>query len=119
MKDVALKGASLEERCRMSEVVTREAGDDGSARSPGGADFLWTGLGLVEPLEARVSGGLPAAPGGRRRATGVSIDTRTLQPGDLFFAINGVSSDGHDYVAAAFGARAPSPPSSMRPTPTD
>jgi UDP-N-acetylmuramyl pentapeptide synthase len=34
--------------------------------------------------------------------SGVSIDTRSLTPGDLFFAIKGESSDGHDYVADAF-----------------
>lgn len=34
-------------------------------------------------------------------ATGVSIDTRTLQPGDLFIALRGDSLDGHDYAAAA------------------
>ena len=47
------------------------------------SDFLWSGLGLVAPLKARVSG---AAPEG---VNGVSIDTRSLQPGDLFFAIKG------------------------------
>ncbi|WOJ88561.1 UDP-N-acetylmuramoylalanyl-D-glutamyl-2,6-diaminopimelate--D-alanyl-D-alanine ligase [Methylocapsa polymorpha] len=62
------------------------------------SEALWTGLGLVAPLAARVSGGVPH--GG---AKGISIDTRTLQGGDLFFAIKGESSDGHDYVAAAFG----------------
>lgn len=35
-------------------------------------------------------------------ATGYSIDSRTLQPGDLFFAIQGERFDGHDFVAAAF-----------------
>jgi len=60
-------------------------------------DQLWSGLGLLAPLKARASGGL--APG----VGGVSIDTRTLVPGDLFFAIRGDSSDGHDYVRAAFG----------------
>ena len=41
-------------------------------------------------------------------ATGYSIDTRTLQPGDLFFAIRGERFDAHDFVPAAFaqGARA-------------
>lgn len=41
-------------------------------------------------------------------ATGYSIDSRTLQPGDLFFAIHGEHFDGHDFVRAAFdrGARA-------------
>jgi UDP-N-acetylmuramoyl-tripeptide--D-alanyl-D-alanine ligase len=41
-------------------------------------------------------------------ATGYSIDTRTLAPGDLFFAIRGERYDAHDFVAAAFqrGCRA-------------
>lgn len=34
-------------------------------------------------------------------ATGYSIDSRTLQPGDLFFAIRGERLDGHDFVEAA------------------
>jgi UDP-N-acetylmuramoyl-tripeptide--D-alanyl-D-alanine ligase len=34
------------------------------------------------------------------QATGVSIDTRTLQPGDLFVALTD-QRDGHDFVAAA------------------
>ena len=57
---------------------------------------LWTGLALVAPLAARVSGRPPAAVGG------VSIDTRTLGVNDLFVAIQGDHSDGHDYVRAAF-----------------
>lgn len=32
---------------------------------------------------------------------GVSIDTRTLEPGNLFVAIKGAQFDGHDYIAAA------------------
>ena len=32
---------------------------------------------------------------------GYSIDSRTLQPGDLFFAVRGERLDGHDYVEAA------------------
>ena len=36
-------------------------------------------------------------------ATGVSIDSRTLDPGDLFFAIKGPNLDGHDFVAHAIG----------------
>jgi len=35
------------------------------------------------------------------RASGVSIDTRTLAPGDLFVALDGDRLDGHDYVADA------------------
>lgn len=34
-------------------------------------------------------------------ATALSIDTRTLQPGELFVALEGEKSDGHAYVAAA------------------
>ena len=39
---------------------------------------------------------------------GVSIDSRTLNPGDLFVAINGERFDGHDYIrdAVARGAAA-------------
>jgi UDP-N-acetylmuramoyl-tripeptide--D-alanyl-D-alanine ligase len=51
---------------------------------------------------------LEAATGGRligegRTIGGASIDTRTLQPGDLFFAIRGEARDGHDFVADALG----------------
>ena len=35
------------------------------------------------------------------RLAGVSIDSRTVRPGELFVAIHGPSHDGHDYVAAA------------------
>ncbi|MDP0930282.1 UDP-N-acetylmuramoyl-tripeptide--D-alanyl-D-alanine ligase [Paracoccus onubensis] len=45
-----------------------------------------------------------AATGGRAQgdwaATGVSIDTRTLRPGDLFVALTDIR-DGHDFVAQA------------------
>jgi UDP-N-acetylmuramoyl-tripeptide--D-alanyl-D-alanine ligase len=58
---------------------------------------LWSGLGLVTPLGARVCGGAPQG-----ACLGVSIDTRTLQESDLFFAIRGDQSDGHDYVTTAF-----------------
>ncbi|MCC2095341.1 MAG: UDP-N-acetylmuramoylalanyl-D-glutamyl-2,6-diaminopimelate--D-alanyl-D-alanine ligase [Hyphomicrobiales bacterium] len=61
---------------------------------------LWTGLALVNHLGARLSGQLPAG------VDGISIDTRSLEEGDLFFAIMGENSDGHDYVAAAFEAGA-------------
>jgi UDP-N-acetylmuramoyl-tripeptide--D-alanyl-D-alanine ligase len=48
---------------------------------------------------ARLAGGTleagrPSAP----FAGGVSIDSRTLRPGDLFFAIAGPRHDGHDFV---------------------
>jgi UDP-N-acetylmuramoyl-tripeptide--D-alanyl-D-alanine ligase len=37
---------------------------------------------------------------------GLSIDTRTLRPGDLFVALQGDNRDGHDFVRAAFAAKA-------------
>ena len=59
---------------------------------------LWTGAGLW------------FAPGefSHKPVTGYSIDSRTLVPGDLFFAIQGERFDGHEFVPAAFerGARA-------------
>jgi UDP-N-acetylmuramoyl-tripeptide--D-alanyl-D-alanine ligase len=49
-------------------------------------------------LEAATSGRLTRA----FAATGISIDSRSLQPGDLFVALAGDNGDGHDFVAAAF-----------------
>ncbi len=69
---------------------------DGSAGSSG-ANFYGPASASSTPLEARVSGRVPA--GGARASR--SIRERCEQ-GDLFVAINGVSNDGHDYVAAAF-----------------
>ncbi len=60
---------------------------------------LWTETELARVL------GAPSAPLAVP-VGGVSIDTRTLAPGDLFFAIKGEASDGHDYVARAFEAGA-------------
>ncbi|OJT95887.1 MAG: hypothetical protein BGN82_03915 [Alphaproteobacteria bacterium 65-7] len=40
------------------------------------------------------------------QVNGLSIDTRTLKPGDLFVALTGGNRDGHDFVRAAFEARA-------------
>ena len=49
---------------------------------------------------ARAIGTVAAsAPG--RKISGWSIDSRTIAPGDLFFALRGPQNDGHDYVEAA------------------
>ncbi len=53
---------------------------------------LWTSA-----AAAAATGGHPTR---AFTATGVSIDTRTLQPGDLFVALKDVR-DGHDFVRAA------------------
>lgn len=39
-------------------------------------------------------------------ATGWSIDSRTLAPGDFFIALRGPNHDGHDHVAKAFASGA-------------
>ncbi|KQP52742.1 UDP-N-acetylmuramoylalanyl-D-glutamyl-2,6-diaminopimelate--D-alanyl-D-alanine ligase [Methylobacterium sp. Leaf108] len=58
------------------------------------ASPLWT----PEALTAATGG---TVHGHAKPVTGASIDTRTLQPGDLFFAIAGEARDGHDFVRAA------------------
>ncbi len=55
---------------------------------------LWTTAELVEATGGRMDASVAA--------TGVSIDTRTLAPGDLFVALRGESGDGHAHVAEAF-----------------
>lgn len=54
---------------------------------------LWTATDLCT-----ATGGNMALP---FDATGISIDTRTLLPGDLFIALVGDVGDGHDHAAAA------------------
>ena len=56
--------------------------------------ILW-----VSDDAAYVTGG--QALGGEWKASGISIDSRTLQPGDLFIALIG-ERDGHDFVQQAF-----------------
>ncbi len=56
-------------------------------------DILWKNSELAMALNATVC---PYV-----NATGVSIDTRTLQVGDLFIALRGDNFDGHDYVQTA------------------
>ena len=58
---------------------------------------LWT----AEAIAAATGGSATRA----FAATGVSIDTRTLMPGDLFVALTD-RRDGHDFVAAALAAGA-------------
>src|SRR4030081_1636844 len=53
----------------------------------------------------QISESMLAAPGARidpvARVAGVSIDSRTIRAGELFFAIHGPRHDGHDHLAAA------------------
>jgi UDP-N-acetylmuramoyl-tripeptide--D-alanyl-D-alanine ligase len=61
---------------------------------------LWTRDDLIAGLRASVPGEAPES------VSGMSIDTRTLQPGDLFFALAGENRDGHAFIEAAFKAGA-------------
>lgn len=66
---------------------------------------LWTADEIAAATGGTVfaTGGAASAP---FAAAGVSIDSRTLAPGDLFVALRGPNFDGHDHVgeAAAKGA---------------
>lgn len=59
---------------------------------------LWT-----SEQAASVTGGICT---GNWQASGVSIDSRTVEQGDLFIAIAGPSHDGHEFVASALRAGA-------------
>ncbi|HQL96019.1 MAG TPA: Mur ligase domain-containing protein, partial [Candidatus Hydrogenedentes bacterium] len=51
--------------------------------------------------------GVPVPEGaGGTPLSGVSTDTRTLAPGQVFFALNGENFDGNRFVPAAFAAGA-------------
>jgi len=56
---------------------------------------LWTSAALIEASHGQTYGDLSAV-------SGVSIDTRTLQTGDLFVALEGEARDGHEFVRLAF-----------------
>jgi len=58
---------------------------------------LWTAAAIARATHGRVSRAF--------QVRGLSIDTRTLEPGDLFVALGGVR-DGHDFVEQAMAAGA-------------
>src|SRR5947209_12355762 len=55
---------------------------------------------MAPAMKAERAGALP------RDVPGLSIDTRTIEPGEAFFAIQGENRDGHDFVEAALKAGA-------------
>jgi UDP-N-acetylmuramoyl-tripeptide--D-alanyl-D-alanine ligase len=61
---------------------------------------LWSVAAVAEAIGAERSGPLPSA------VSGISIDSRTIVHGEAFFAISGMSRDGHDFVPAALRAGA-------------
>ena len=54
---------------------------------------LWTAAEIAAAVAGQASGDFAV--------TGVSIDSRSLEKGDLFVALQGPTFDGHDFVAAA------------------
>ncbi|MER8695986.1 UDP-N-acetylmuramoylalanyl-D-glutamyl-2,6-diaminopimelate--D-alanyl-D-alanine ligase [Mesorhizobium opportunistum] len=63
-------------------------------------NLLWTSEALVAAMDGRPLGPMPEG------ISGISIDSRSLQPGDAFFAIKGEAMDGHDFATAAIKAGA-------------
>src|SRR5437763_16850802 len=61
---------------------------------------LWSVEAMLAAMRAAPAGALPPA------VPGPSIDTRTLAPGEAFFAIQGDNRAGHAFVEAALAARA-------------
>jgi len=58
------------------------------------SNIIWTAKDAVEATNGTCAGDW--------QASGVSIDTRTLQEGELYVALIGDALDGHDYVTQAF-----------------
>jgi UDP-N-acetylmuramoyl-tripeptide--D-alanyl-D-alanine ligase len=56
---------------------------------------------VVETMRGRVRGGTPTL-----SVNGVSTDSRTVNEGDLFFALSGPRFDGHAFVVDALGRKA-------------
>lgn len=61
---------------------------------------LWTSGAMAVAMRAAARGALPDA------VTGISIDSRSIAPGEAYFAIKGDVHDGHEFVAAALQAGA-------------
>jgi UDP-N-acetylmuramoyl-tripeptide--D-alanyl-D-alanine ligase len=61
---------------------------------------LWSVETMIAAMRAARTGSLPLS------VPGISIDTRTIAPGEAFFAIKGDNRDGHDFVQAALDAGA-------------
>src|SRR5262249_12544105 len=61
---------------------------------------LWTLDAMAATIGATCGGALP------RTVPGLSIDARTIRPGEAFFAIQGENRDGREFVEAALKAGA-------------
>jgi len=64
------------------------------------APALWTIDAMASAMSAERQGPLPPS------VSGLSIDSRSIAPGEAFFAIHGDRRDGHEFVPAALAAKA-------------
>src|SRR5271168_5109947 len=64
------------------------------------APALWTVEAMATAMGAERHGALPQS------ISGISIDSRSIAPGEAFFAIHGDHRDGHEFVPAALAAKA-------------
>ena len=64
------------------------------------APALWTIEAMASAMSAERQGPLPPS------VSGLSIDSRSIAPGEAFFAIHGDRRDGHEFVPAALAAKA-------------
>jgi UDP-N-acetylmuramoyl-tripeptide--D-alanyl-D-alanine ligase len=63
----------------------------------------WTVAQLADALGVAAPAGVASG----TRVSGVSIDSRTIQPGELFIAIHGPRHDGHEFISKALDRGAP------------
>ena len=85
----------------VAEAIDNAAGSIAAADTATSADpatdaqALWDTAAMARAMHARPIGVLP------KSITGLSIDSRTVEPGEAFFAIRGDRFDGHDFLTAA------------------
>ncbi|MDA4846497.1 UDP-N-acetylmuramoyl-L-alanyl-D-glutamate--2,6-diaminopimelate ligase [Hoeflea poritis] len=63
-------------------------------------EWLWTTADMVDAMKGRPVGDLPEG------IDGISIDSRSIGPGEAFFAIKGDRFDGHDFASSAVASGA-------------
>ena len=68
--------------------------------TPNNTTALWTSEAMAAAMCARIDGRVG------QDIAGISIDSRTIKPGEAYFAILGAVHDGHDFVEAALQAGA-------------
>lgn len=95
-------------RLTVAEIAEAVSGEI----TPVGARFITSAEAETNPVGAHsvrplaTDDGSVSAPSDSHIATGISWDSRTVKPGDLYVALPGERVDGHDYAAAAVDAGA-------------